>query len=70
MCFVHSWNSGFHVIAMADWLLTWRVVGNDISCPSSERKSLNQMASLAVWAPPIYLALVLERATVGCFGKL
>jgi hypothetical protein len=51
-------------------LLMWRVVGDDISCPSSERKSLNQMASLAVWVPAMYLASVLKRATVGCFFEL
>ncbi len=57
-------------MAMADWLSMWRVVGEDMSCLSSESKSLSQVASLAVWALVMYSALVLERATVGCFLEL
>jgi hypothetical protein len=57
-------------MAIADWLLTWRVVGEDMSCLSSESKSLSQMASLVAWAPAMYSASVLERATVGCFLEL
>jgi len=57
-------------MAIADWLSTWRVVGKDMSCLSSESKSLSQTASLVAWAPAMYSALVLERATVGCFFKL
>ena len=67
---MHLWNSGFHVMAMADWLSMWRMVGEDMSCPSSESKSLSQVASLAVWVPAIYSASVLERAMVGCFLEL
>ena len=58
------------MIAMVDWLSTWRVVGDDVFCLSLERKSLNQMASLVVWVLAIYSASVLERATVGCFFEL
>ena len=45
-------------------------MGDDVSCLSLERKSLNQIAFLMVWVLAMYLALVLERATVGCFFKL
>ena len=58
------------MIAMADWLSTWRMVGDDESYPSSESKSLSQTASLAAWALVMYLASVLERATVDCFLEL
>ena len=58
------------MIAMVDWLLMWRMVGEDMSYLSSESKSLSQVASLAAWAPAMYLALVLERVMVGCFLEL
>ena len=57
-------------MAMVDWLSMWRVVGEDMSCLSSESKSLSQTASLAAWAPAMYSASVLERVTVGCFLEL
>ena len=34
MCLVRSWNSGLCVMAIVDWLSTWRTVGELISRPS------------------------------------
>jgi len=45
------------------------VVGGFIGMPSSEESSQSQIASQVALARAIYLASIVERATVGCFQE-
>jgi len=37
MCFVRSWNSGFLVMVIADWLSMWRIVGEGVETDRPSR---------------------------------
>src|SRR6266702_1730406 len=63
----NTWNSGFCVMAMADWLSMVRMLGSSTFCFILISNHHNHTTSLAACAAVMYLASVLKSATALCF---
>ena len=67
MCFERSWNLGFLVSAMQDWLSQCRILAPGCGKPKSDNSWRSHSSSFVAEAVAMYSDSVEERATVGCF---
>ena len=70
MCLVHEWYWSFFVTHIADWWSHLRVVGELSSCAISMMNMQIHRASFAAWVAAMYLASVVDYASIGCFFEL